>query len=237
MTAHAIPPVATGSRPRVLPLEPGDHLTREEFERRYDATPGLKKAELIEGVVYMAAAIRTDIHGYPHADMMALLGGYRIATPCVRVIDNASIRLDLDNEPQPDAAMVIESACGGQSKLAEDGYTEGAPELAVEISGSSVSIDLNTKFRVYRRNGVREYLVWRVYDEAIDWFALEGTEYVPVPAEDGVVRSRVFPGFWLDPSALIRGDMVTAAAVLQRGIASAEHVEFVKMLQGRKSPR
>jgi len=234
MTAHAIPPVATGSRPRVLPLEPGDHLTREEFERRYDATPGLKKAELIEGVVYMAAAIRTDIHGYPHADVMALLGGYRIATPCVRVIDNASIRLDLDNEPQPDAAMVIESACGGKSRLAADGYTEGAPELAVEISGSSVSIDLNTKFRVYRRNGVREYLVWRVYDEAIDWFTLEGGEYIPLKPAEGILRSRVFSGFWLDPAALIRGDMERAGAVSQMGIASAEHAEFVKALRNRR---
>src|SRR3954468_11040929 len=134
-----IPFISTPSAPDVPPLEPGDHLTRDEFERRFDATPGLKKAELIEGVVYMAAAVRADIHGYPHADMMALLGAYRIATPGVRVSDNASIRLDLDNEPQPDAAMLIESSCGGQSRLSADGYIEGAPELAVEVSGSSVS--------------------------------------------------------------------------------------------------
>jgi Uma2 family endonuclease len=218
----------------VAPLEPGDHLTRDEFERRFDATPGLKKAELIEGVVYMAPPVRADSHGYPHADLMGLLFVYRAATPGVRVTDNASVRLDLDNEPQPDAAMTIESACGGQSTLSKDGYIQGAPELAAEVSGSSVSMDLNTKFRAYRRNKIREYIVWRVYDEVIDWFELEKGDYIPLPAHEGIVRSRVFPGLWLDPAALVRGDVATALAVLQKGIASPEHAEFVKTLESRR---
>jgi hypothetical protein len=234
MSAHAIHPSMPQTRKRIPPLEPGDHLTREEFENRYDATPGLKKAELIEGVVYMAPPVRADIHGYPHADLMALLGAYRIATLGVRVSDNSSIRLDLDNEPQPDAAMLIESECGGQSKLTE-GYIEGAPELAAEISGSSVSIDLNIKFRVYRRNAVREYLVWRVYDGAIDWFELQNGQYVPLAIQDGITRSGVFPGLWLNLAALIRGDMTTANSCLQQGLASPEHAQFVLTLQSRRA--
>ena len=48
----------TGSKPpRILPLEHGDHLTREEFERRYEAMPHVRKAELIEGVVYMPSPV------------------------------------------------------------------------------------------------------------------------------------------------------------------------------------
>ena len=126
MSAHAIPPVTTPSRTGVLPLEPGDHLTREEFERRYDATPGLKKAELIEGVVYMAPAVRWDYHSRPHANLMTWLGVYCASTPGVFHGDNSSIRLDLDNEPQPDAAMIIDPAWGGQSKISADNYLEGA---------------------------------------------------------------------------------------------------------------
>jgi Uma2 family endonuclease len=236
MTAHAIPPLATPSRSRVLPLEPGDHLTREEFERRYDATPGLKKAELIEGVVYMAPAVRWDYHSRPHANLMTWLGVYCAATPGVFHGDNSSIRLDLDNEPQPDAAMIIDPAWGGQSKISADNYLEGAPELTAEVSGSSVSMDLNSKLRVYRRNGVREYIVWRVHDEAIDWFSLDKEQYVLLPRDAGVVRSRIFPGLWLDVPALVRGDLRATLALLQQGISSTEHAEFVKKLESNRTP-
>src|SRR5213080_3480903 len=86
--------------PSVIPrLQPGDHLSRAEFERRYDATPNLKKAELIEGVVYMPPPVSHDNHSEPHFDLITWLGTYRVATPGVRGGDNGSIRLDLDNMP------------------------------------------------------------------------------------------------------------------------------------------
>lgn len=44
-------------RSAIPPLENGDGLSRAEFERRYDAMPELKKAELLEGIVYMAAPV------------------------------------------------------------------------------------------------------------------------------------------------------------------------------------
>ena len=105
----------------------------------------------------------------------------------------------------------------------------------MEISGSSVSIDLNSKFQAYRRNGVREYIVWGVYDKAIDHFVLENGQYILRPTEDSVIRSRVFPGLWIESSASIRRDRATALAVLQSGVARTEHGEFVKALQGRRS--
>lgn len=115
--------------------------------------PKVKKAELIEGVVYMASPVRAKSHSLPHAAIMAWLSACWVATPGVSLLDNATVRLDPDNEPQPDALLRIESA--GQSLISEDDYIEGAPELIVEIAASSASYDLYDKKRVYRRNGVR----------------------------------------------------------------------------------
>ncbi|OCR02378.1 hypothetical protein BCD67_01385, partial [Oscillatoriales cyanobacterium USR001] len=141
-----------GSSVKIVPLENGDRLTRIEFERRYQAMPHLKKAELIEGIVYMAAALRIRSHGEPHAYIMTWLGVYKASTPGVQMGDNATVRLDADNEVQPDALLRIEQ--GGTSRVSEDDYVEGTPELIVEIAASTVSIDRHQKLQVYRRNGV-----------------------------------------------------------------------------------
>lgn len=229
-TAVTAPPPPAA--PSVPPLEPGDHLSRDEFERRYEATPGLKKAELIEGVVYMPPAVRFDHHGNPHADMVGWLVVYRASTPGVRASDNVTVRLDLDNEPQPDVALLIDPARGGQARISPDDYVEGAPELVVEVAASSASLDLNTKLRVYRRNGVREYIVWRVLEHAIDWFVLRGGQFVPLsPASDGTYRSETFPGLWLDAGAMTRLDIAQVFQTLQRGIATPEHAAFVQRLR------
>lgn len=215
----------------IPPLEPGDHLTRDEFERRYEAMPDNIKAELIEGVVYMAPpAVRWDFHATPHSYLMTWLGTYALATPGLQLGDNGSVRLDLDNEPQPDAALVIQPKFGGQARIGDDGFLEGAPELAAEVSGSSVSMDLNAKLHAYRKNGVREYLVWRVRDRAIDWFALRGGQYEPLTKTDGIIRSETFPGLWLAPDDLINHRR-TALVALQRGMASPEYAAFVSRLR------
>jgi Uma2 family endonuclease len=115
--------------------------------------------------------------------------------------------------------------------LSEDDYIEGAPELVVEIAASSAAIDLADKKRAYRRNGIPEYLVWRVFDRQVDWFYLVEGDYVPLPMEtDGTMRSRVFPGLWLAVEDLLAGDMVRVLAVLQAGLAAAEHDVFVRQL-------
>jgi Uma2 family endonuclease len=217
---------------RIVPLESGDHLTRAEFERRYAAMPEDKKAELIEGVVYVSSPIRDD-HAGPHADLIAWLVHYRAATPGVAVSDNGTVRLDEDNEPQPDAFLRILEESGGQYHIDEDGYVAGAPELAAEVALSSVSIDLHDKLQVYRRNGVREYVVWRVADQAIDWFILREGRFDRLQLnESGIYRSEVFPGLWLDPSALIGGDMKKVFETVQQGLGTLQHNEFVKSLQG-----
>jgi Uma2 family endonuclease len=212
-------------------LENGDRLTRAEFERRYEAMPHLKKAELIEGVVYVPSPVRHRQHGSPHAHLISWLGQYTANTPGVEVGDNSSVRLDLDNEPQPDALLFIDPACGGQVRIGADGMIEGAPELVAEVASSSVSYDLHAKLHVYRRNGVCEYIVWRVLEREVDWFVLRAGQYERMPVEaQGLLRSEVFAGLWLNPAALVRGDLATVLAVLQQGLASPEHVAFVTRL-------
>jgi Uma2 family endonuclease len=217
---------------KTLPvLENGDRLTRAEFERRYEAMPHLKKAELIEGVVYVPSPVRHRQHGSPHAHLISWLGLYAANTPGVEVGDNSSVRLDLDNEPQPDGLLFIDPAFGGQVRISADGILEGAPELVAEVASSSVSYDLHAKLHVYRRNGVREYIVWRVLEGEIDWFVLRAGQYERMPLDaNGLLRSEVFVGLWLDPAALVRGDLATVLAIIQQGLASPEHAAFVTRL-------
>ncbi len=129
-----------------------------------------------------------------------------ITTPVsgVLLLVTIGVRLDLDNEPQPDAVLMIEEQAGGQARLSEDDYIEGAPELVAEIAASSAAIDLGDKKRAYRRNGIREYIVWQVFEQRLDWFYLQEGEYVPLPVdENGVIRSQVFPGLWLAANDLL----------------------------------
>lgn len=217
---------------QVPPLENGDRLTRREFEHRYHASPHIKKAELIEGIVYVASPVRIANHGRPHAQIIGWLATYCAATPGVDLADNATVRLDFDNEPQPDALLRIESDAGGSSRISNDDYVEGAPELIVEIAASSASYDLNAKLNVYRRNGVQEYIVWQMYDNQLCWFALQEGQYDLLEADAaGTIRSQVFPGLWLSVTALLEGDLATVLAELQKGLATAEHQAFVVRLK------
>ena len=205
---------------KMPPLENGNRLTRYEFERRYHAMPDGKKAELIEGIVYMASPLRAKSHGKPHAHIMTWLGTYEAMTPGVEVLDNAKVIFDMDNEAQPDALLRIEQ--GGLSRITADDYVAGAPELIVEIAASTASIDRHKKLHVYRRNGVQEYIIWRVDDGELDWFYLKDGEYLPLSANSsGIICSEVFPGLWLDTAALLSGDIAKVLAVLQQGLASA----------------
>ncbi len=236
-TSERTAPPGAGLSTALPHLENGDRLTRAEFERRYSAMPSRKKAELIEGVVYMSSPVRIKPHAQPHADIMGWLSIYRAATPGVLVADNGTVRLDADNEVQPDALMWLAPELGGRAHLSSDEYLEGAPELVVEIAASSAAIDLNTKLNVYRRNGVREYIVWSVFDQRVDWFYLtEEGEYEPLKADDaGVVRSKVFPGLHLAVKALLAGDLAPVLAEAQAGVATETHKAFGAQLTALKN--
>lgn len=230
MSTRAAPIQVRRPRP-IPPLQSGDHLTAEEFERRFDATPELKKAELIEGVVYMPPPVSDEYHAGPHFDVVAWLGAYRAATPGVVGGDNGTLRLDPKNRPQPDAVLRILPECGGQTARDAGGYLTAGPEFVFEVAASSASHDLHEKYDLYRRHNVREYVVWRVYEDAVDWFVLRAGEYRPLQQDaQGVFRSETLPGLWLDAPALIRGDLAAVLRVLHQGVASADHAAFVARL-------
>ncbi len=228
----------SSSTQNLPPLESGDRLTRYEFERRYHAMPHLKKAELIEGVVYLPSPLRFEPHARPHGHLITWLGIYEAFTPGVMMGDNPTVRLDLDNEPQPDAVLLINAAAGGQSRLSNDGYIEGAPELVAEVAASSAAYDLYDKKTVYRRNGVQEYIVWQVLDQKIDWFVLQDGEYIlQQPDATGIIQSKVFPGLWLAVESLLASDMARVLAVVQEGLHSSVHAAFVEKLKQSLSDR
>jgi Uma2 family endonuclease len=210
------------------PLENGDQLTRDEFERRYERMPHLKKAELVEGTVYIPSPIRARKHAIPHSHLGTWLGLYASETPGTECCDNSTVRLDLDNEPQPDLVLMKLPLKGGQARISDEDYIEGAPELAVEIVASSQAYDLHQKKGAYRRNGVREYLAWITGEKRVLWWELREGDYREIAlAADGCIKSRAFPGLWLDAGALLRGDMKAVLGCLRRGIDSPEHGAFL----------
>jgi Uma2 family endonuclease len=216
------------------PLQNGDRLTRAEFERRYDAMPQLKKAELIGGVVYMPSPVNHRKHSRPHCHVIGWLAQFAASTPGVDAGDNASLRLDDENMPQPDGFLMILSEFGGQARIDTEGYIEGAPELIAEIAASSVNYDLHDKLQTYRQHGVKEYIVWRVLEQAIDWFILRGTDFEPLaPTAEGIYQSLTFPGLWLDVRAMLAGNLLGVFQVVQQGLASPAHQAFVEELQRR----
>jgi Uma2 family endonuclease len=204
---------ATPARRPVPSLENGDHLSAREFLRRYEAMPEVKKAELIQGIVHMASPVRLDLHGKPDALIQGWLCVYAASHPEATHATNVTVRLDSDDVAQPDAVLFLDAAHGGKAAVDESGYLSGAPELVVEIAASSVSRDAREKLVSYRRAGVAEYLLWRVLDEEIDWVLLVEDEYRPIQLEDGLLRSRVFPGLALPVAAALSGDLATVLGV------------------------
>ena len=226
---------ATETETPVPPLNNGDRLTRADFERIYASHPEIKKAELIEGVVYMPSPARHREHGKPHFHTIGWLSTYSASTPGVEGSDNATLRLDFENEPQPDALLFLPPEYGGTAWVGENGYLEGTPELILEVSASSASYDLSQKKRAYARNGVPEYIVYLAYEQRVIWHVLrEGVYEEQRPDEDGVLNSEQFPGLWLLPDALLSGDLPSVLETLQKGMASPEHKTFCAALTRRR---
>jgi Uma2 family endonuclease len=180
----------------------------------------------------MPSAVRQPQHGGPHGVLVSWLGYYFFNTAGVEMGVESTLILGDDSEVQPDGLLMIPAAAGGQSWIDMDGYIEGAPELVAEVAASSTQSDLNAKLRDYQGSGVREYIVWCVLDRVIHWFVLRDGVFVSLePQPDGTYHSEVFPGLWLDPAALLRLQKPRVLAVLNQGLASAEHAAFVAELQ------
>lgn len=213
-------------------MHSGDRMTRQEFHRIYEQMPEEFKAELIGGVVYVASPLRLR-HGTNHFPLGTLLFTYEAATPGVQSGDNVTILLSDESEPQPDAFLRILPEFGGRTQTSSDDYIVGGPELVVEIAHSSRSIDLYSKREDYARNHVCEYLVVSLSDQRLYWFNLIDDQQNQTPV-DGIYRIRSFPGLWIDGSALFAKDHARLITVLQQGLATPEHADFVARLAAAK---
>ena len=215
------------------PLIAGDRLTREEFLRRWEAMPGLKRAELIGGVVYMSSPLQRK-HSVMEHSLSGWLSVYEAATPGCEGANNATW-LMLEDAPQPDTDLRVLPEYGGQSGM-KGPYSQGAPEFLAEVCLSSTSYDLHQKLELYRAAGVKEYLAVLLNSNEVRWHRLVANDYQVLPTDaDGVIRSRVFPGLWLQVDALLADDMPKLLETLQRGLQSPEHAEFVELLKRRRS--
>jgi Putative restriction endonuclease len=227
--------MATAIERRVPPLAAGDKLTREEFLRRWEADPEIKKAELIGGLVYMSSPVSIE-DGEMEGDVGGWLSLNRAATPGTAVGHNTTSFLIKDT-PQPDLHLRVLPEYGGTSSV-EGRYLQGVPELLAEICRSSASYDLHVKFDLYQSAGVPEYLAILLYEQEIRWHVLADGRYRLLPPDaDGLWRSRILPGLWLDGKALLTGNLQQVLARLQEGLNSPEHQQFVTELAARRAAR
>jgi Uma2 family endonuclease len=229
-------PASSGKEKKMPPLEPGDRLDQKTFHERYEAMPEHVKAELIGGIVYMPSPPKPK-HGRMHSRLMKWFLDYEDHTPGVEGYDNTTAILDEESEPQPDGYLIISPDQGGQMHYNVDEYLVGPPELIGEVASSTESIDLHAKRDAYEQAGVREYLVVALRQARVFWFVLrEGRFQEMQPGADGILRSEIFPGLWLDPAALLRRDGKRLTEVLQQGIATPEHTAFVARLASTRKP-
>jgi len=212
-------------------LAMGDKLSLDEFLRRWEAMPQLKRAELIGGIVYMPSPTGID-HSGMDIDVATWLGVYRAHTPGMDGAGNATTIMD-ENSPQPDHSLRLLPEAGGRTRV-EDGLLHGAPEFVVEVCASSAAYDLHVKKDLYEQQHVDEYVAILVFEKEIRWHRWEDGAYRIVPPDrDGLWRSTAFPGLWLDGKALLERNLAKVLDTVQRGLESPEHAEFVKRLEQR----
>jgi Uma2 family endonuclease len=209
-------------------------MDQPTFHKLYLKTPAKFRAELIVGVVHIGSRV-TARHGGSHANIIWWIAKYSMTTPGTAAYDNTTTILSDDTEPQPDAALLIDQRHGGQTRIDRQGYIQGAPEFIAEIADSSDSIDLGAKKGAYEKAGVGEYLVISVIEEQVHWFVRRSCHFEPlVVAEDGVLKSELFPGLWLHPAAFFKPSKSRFRAVTKKGLDSPEHSAFVVDLEARR---
>jgi Uma2 family endonuclease len=200
-------------------LENGEHLTVVDFLRRYEEETGLRKCQLIEGTVHMPSPVRADAHAEPDNLIQFWLATFAYSKTGlkagVKAYTNATLVLDQENAPQPDAILCSTPKPQHRVWLDSRGYLCGAPEFICEIADSTRSIDMHEKKRAYRRAGITEYLVWLTEEKTVVWYHLEDGDYKALAADkQGLLHSRVFSGLILDTKALLKRDGARLVAAL-----------------------
>ena len=235
----AVPPPTVrpgdAARPEVVPgaaygLPDGTRMKRVEYHRRYEATPPGFRAELIEGTVRVRLREPVTV-SEPHSAYQQMLsqwfGEFVKRAPRVKARATPTVLLDEDAEPEPDGVMMWRRADerpGDQAGPAAGGCVDRPPELAAEVSVSSLATDLGGKFRDYHAAGVAEYVVFDVRGRRVRWFVRDADGlFVDLPPDaDGLLKSREFPGLWLDPAAFFAEDAAGVEAAVAAGVAGRD---------------
>jgi len=223
--------------PFVAPFEDGDVMDQPTFHKLYEAAPQHFRAELIGGVVHLPSPVGMR-HGKPHSILGAWLAFYSAESIGTESFIDITAIIGGDSEPQPDVSLIISPEAGGQTKVSEDDYLTGSPELAVEISHTTTLVDLHAKKQMYEKYGVREYIVVETKRRAIHWFIRRDSKFVAIkPGADGLFKSRVFPGLWLEPGAVFEQSAKKLLSVLEAGLATPEHAKFTAKLSAKLAKR
>jgi Uma2 family endonuclease len=213
-------------------FDSGYRLSKEEFIRRYEARKDIRRAELLNGIVFIMASPVSRSHSQGHLSAAHLITNYVEATPLVIGDIDATLLLHGDNAVQPDGLLRVDPRAGGKATLTEKEYIKGPPELVIEISVSTESYDLTFKKDIYLEAGIAEYVVWQALDAKLHWFKRRGDAYEDLKVgDDGIVKSAAMPGFWVDVGAFVRGDLAALKVAMSKGLASPEHASFVVELK------
>ena len=179
----------------------------------------------------MPSPVSQRRHGDRTQASIGWLFHYRARTPGASSGDNSTVRLDLNNSPSPTRAF-HQPAYGGQVKLDEEGYIVGAPDSlprsppALPATTFTISSGLTSATVSASTSSGASSIV-----RSIGSFCVTAASRNSHLEEDGTLRSTVFPGLWLDPSASLDEDFDRLLDVLRSGLDSAEHAEFVGRLQ------
>ena len=190
----------------------------------YIASPqSERKSDLIEGVFVMASPA-SRVHEVLLTFLAGIFGAYighrqlgELTGP------NAAYRLNEQNVYQPDLAFVFADRLGQAGEV----FFDGAPDLAVEIvSPSSRQYDYVEKLVNYGRFGVQEYWLVDPILRSVSLYGNVSGQLVAIPAQDGVLRSRLLPGFWLR----IAWIFPPAGAARPSGLIIAEELGLIEKL-------
>ena len=69
-----------------------------------------------------------------------------------------------------------------------------------------------------------------IEERRLHWFHFPSGEEI-MPNRQGVRRSQVFPGLWIDEQALLEQNDQRLIEVVQQGLASRAHAAFVRRLE------
>jgi Uma2 family endonuclease len=226
MYMRSVSRVLTAEPALAWPFRNGDRMDQVTFHKLYETLPDTVHVELISGVVYFKMPTSIE-HARPHRRLAGWLSAYVDETPGTESLIAPTDKLDAISEPEPDLCLYLDPECDGQVRFDEKKYLVGPPELVVEVAFSSRSVDLGSKRDDYERAGVLEYVVALPADRSITWFVRKRKALTSIsPDSDGLFRSVVFPGLWLNPVGVF-GQNRLLSATLRKGLASPEHAAFV----------